>query len=99
MLHWLYAPTPEIPKESGLLSLEQGHPSTGKMPFGGKDSGNRRNWPFLQTQCEVAELILGEGMEKALQKHNGFPKAGIQVAMGAIQDAPFSFRQDVSGIF
>ena len=70
----------------------------GKMPFGGKDSGDRRNGPFLQSQREVGDATLGEGMEKALQKDDGFPKAGTQVVMGGIQDAPFSFGQDRSGI-
>ena len=69
------------PKSQGLLSLEQGHPSMGKMPLGKQDPGNRGGSLLLERSCEFRNLLHREGVKEALGKDNGFTQARIDVVV------------------
>ncbi len=61
----------------------------GKMPLGGKEWGSRWQWSTVERGVEVHQLPLRERQQEALEKHNGFAKAGVQVVVGDVEEVPF----------
>src|SRR5258708_17272996 len=82
------------PKGSGLLSLEESHPSMGKMPLGVEQWRGYRDGRPTECDVEVHQLPLGERQEEALEEDNGFVKSGIEVVMGGIEQVPLAFGAD-----
>ena len=94
----MHAQSANDPKESGLLSLEQGHPSMGKMAFGEKGDGRGGKGILLKGGGEFDDLLARKSLEKTLEEDDAFAEAGIEVVMGAIEDAPFELRLQGGGI-
>jgi len=66
----------------------------GKMPLGGKERGRGWHWSTVECGVEVHQLPFRERQEEALEKDNGFAKAGIKVVMGGVEEVPFLFGSD-----
>ena len=60
-----------------LLSLEERHPSMGKMPGAGGKRGRRRMACVVESGLKTNQLGVREGVEKRLQEDDGLTKAGI----------------------
>jgi hypothetical protein len=68
-----------------LLSLEEGHPSMGKMAGANRNcSGGRGRWGF-QGVPKAGELCVGQSMEKRLEKHYGLAEAGVEVIVDGVE--------------
>ena len=61
----------------------------GKMPLGGKEWGSGGLWSTLERGIEVQQLPFRQCQQEALEKHNGFAKAGVQVVVGGVEEVPF----------
>src|ERR1700730_1125506 len=79
------------PRGSGLLSLEQGHPSMGKMTLGGQQRGGGRDGSPVERGVELQQLFIRQGQQETLEKHDGLAEAGIQVVVGGVEQFPFEF--------
>jgi NADH dehydrogenase FAD-containing subunit len=53
----------------------------GKMPDTHGKTVRGSNDVFVQGSLEFGQLVVGQGMERALQNNDGFAKAGVQVVV------------------
>ena len=60
----------------------------GKMPLRDKERGRRRERSPAQPGVKLQQLFIREGQEKALEKHYGFAKAGVDVVVRGVQQVP-----------
>ncbi len=70
-----------------LLSLEEGHPSTGKIPAA---VALWRPSEGLERGLKTAKLRVRKGMEEGLQEHDRFAKAAIEIVMDGIEQFPIT---------
>src|SRR4029077_3542569 len=78
-----------IPKGSGSLSLEQRHPSMGKMPLRSQHRRRGGDARAVESGAELQQLLLRQGQKEALQKDDGLAEASVKVVMRRVQQVPF----------
>jgi hypothetical protein len=83
---------PRSVRGDALLSLEEDHPSMGKMAGANVNRSGRSGRLSLQSGLEPRQLHVGKSMEKRLEEHNGLAQAGIEIVMNRVQHLPIKFR-------
>jgi hypothetical protein len=61
----------------------------GKMT-GASGEGRRSGRTVLKSGLKTGELLLGKGVKKGLEKHDGFTQAGVQVVMNGVEQFPLA---------
>src|SRR5258708_5794569 len=82
------------PKGSGLLSLEESHPSMGKMPLGVEQWRGHRDGRPMECDVEVPQRPLGGRREEALAGAKGFTRPGVEGGRGGMEKVPLPFGAD-----
>jgi hypothetical protein len=64
----------------------------GKMPGTVEERNGRRVWGGVQHILKAMDLLVGQSVEKGLEKHHGFTEAGVQVVVDGVEQIPVLIR-------
>ena len=77
-----------------LLSLEEGHPSMGKMTGANGDRRGGGSRLIRQSGLEVDQLGLGKSMEKGLKEDDSLAEAGVEIVVDGVKCFPLTVRME-----
>ena len=70
----------------------------GKMPLRDQERGRAGERSAAQRGVKLQQLLVRESQEEALEKDNGFAKAGVEVVVGGVEQFPFALRFEGGGV-
>ena len=88
----LHGPEKASLKGSGLLSLEEGYPSMGKMPLRGKQGGSGANGSAVEHGVELQQLVVRQRQQEALEKDDRFTEASVEIVVRSVEQIPLEFE-------
>ena len=76
------------------MSLEDGHPSMGKIPGDERGEGRGRKGAVTKVVDKPRQLVGRKHVEEGLQEYGRLPETRVRIVVNRVQSSPVAVRAD-----